>query len=395
MRLTLSIDVNQETFIMYDLIIKNAKLIDETKIDVAVCAGKIVALELSTHQGNATEGSAKQVIDLKGQHYISAGWIDSHTHCFAKSPIYHDEPDLIGVHAGVSGVVDAGSVGALDIDSFYQLAQQATTNVYAFLNISKIGLIRQSELADMNDIDEALFTAAVSKYPDFIIGIKVRMSRSVVGENGITPLLKAKQWQQKSGLPLMVHVGNNPPELDEIADLLTKGDIITHCFNGKPNKIFDKDNNLRDSIKRALKRGVILDIGHGGESFSFAVAQRAKSLDIYPNTISSDIYSKNRLQGPVFSLANVMTKFICLGYSKQRIIDSVTKNAAQILHLKNKGELVVGYDADMTLFALQPEQITLSDAEGESRQCDERFVPLATIIAGAVIVTQEGEKHAI
>lgn len=90
----------------------------------------------------------------------------------------------------------------------------------------------------------------------------------------------------------MIHVGNNPPELDEIADLLS----------------------------------------HGRESFCFAVAERAKCLDIYPNAISSDIYYKNRLQGPVWSLANVMTKFICLGYSKQRIIDSVTNNSAEILH---------------------------------------------------------------
>lgn len=377
---------------MYDLIIKNAKLIDETLVDVAVRDGKIASLQTSA---STATSDAKKTIDLHGKHYISAGWIDSHTHCFAKSPIYFDEPDFIGVKAGVTGVVDAGSVGALDIDLFYQLAKQAKTNVYSFLNISKIGLIRQSELSDMNDIDETLFNDALTKYPDFIIGIKVRMSRSVVGENGITPLLKAKEWQKKSGLPLMVHVGNNPPELDEIADLLTKGDIITHCFNGKPNKIFDADNNLRDSVKRAIERGVILDIGHGGESFSFAVAERAKCLDIYPNTISSDIYSKNRLQGPVFSLANVMTKFICLGYSKQRIIDSVTKNAADVLHLKNKGELIVGYDADITIFDLKPEQVTLSDAEGEHRQCDERFVPLATIINGEVIITQEGEQNAI
>ncbi len=38
----------------------------------------------------------------------------------------------------------------------------------------------------------------------------------------------------------MVHIGNNPPDLDEIADLLTQGDIITHCYNGKPNRILTR-----------------------------------------------------------------------------------------------------------------------------------------------------------
>lgn len=372
---------------MYDLIIKNAKLINDSVTDIAINHGKIVEI------GKDITAPSERVLDLKSQHYISAGWIDSHTHCFARSPIYHDEPDLIGVKAGVTTVVDAGSVGALDIDEFYDLAMQAKTHVYSFLNISKIGLIRQNELADMQDVDVALFDKSLAKYPHFIIGIKVRMSRSVVGDNGILPLIKAKEMQKKTGLPLMIHVGNNPPELDEIADLLTKGDIITHCFNGKPNQIFDKQNNLRDSIKRAIERGVILDIGHGGESFSFAVAERAKCLDVYPNTISSDIYSKNRLQGPVFSLANVMSKFICLGYSKTRIIDSVTKNAAQILHLKNKGEIAIGYDADLTIFDIRKQTVLFTDSEGDVRECHEQFVPLASIINNIIEIIQEGSEN--
>ena len=52
---------------------------------------------------------------------------------------------------------------------------------------------------------------AVKRYPDFIVGLKARMSSSVVGENGITPLERAKAMQQANGdLPLMVHIGNNP-----------------------------------------------------------------------------------------------------------------------------------------------------------------------------------------
>lgn len=373
---------------MYDLIIKNARLIDDTITDLAIEKGKIAVI------GTVNE-TAKKIIDLKAQYYVSAGWIDSHTHCFARSPIYYDEPDCIGVKSGVTTVVDAGSVGANDIDEFYHLAKQAQTHVFSFLNISKIGLIRQNELADMNDIDIALFDQALQKYPQFIIGIKVRMSRSCVGDNGIKPLIQAKEMQKKSGLPLMIHVGNNPPNLDDIADILTKGDIITHCFNGKPNKIFDQNNQLKDSIKRAIKRGVILDIGHGGESFSFAVAEKAKDLNIYPNTISSDIYSKNRIHGPVFSLANIMTKFICMGYSKQRIIDSVTTNAATILHLAHKGRLAVGYDADITIFKFKQEKIALSDAEGEVREANEQFVPLACIVAGQLEMTEEGIKDGI
>ncbi|MDL5391384.1 amidohydrolase/deacetylase family metallohydrolase, partial [Escherichia coli] len=76
----------------------------------------------------------------------------------------------------------------------------------------------------------------------------------------------------------------NPPDLDEIADLLTSGDIITHCYNGKPNRILTPSGELKSSISRALQRGVRLDIGHGTASFSFEVARRAIAMGILPHT---------------------------------------------------------------------------------------------------------------
>lgn len=371
---------------MYDLILKQAKLIGGKVVDIAIADGKIAEI-------GSISAPAKKIMNLAGKHFVSAGWIDSHTHTFAQSPIYHDEPDLAGVAAGVTTVVDAGSVGADEIDCFYALTRKVKTNVYAFLNISKIGVIRQNELADMADIDALLFDEAIAKYPDFIIGIKARLSKSVVGENGIKPLIRAKEMQKKSGLPLMIHIGNNPPNLDEIADLLTKGDIITHCFNGKPNRILNQDSFIRDSIKSALARGVVLDVGHGGESFSFAVAERAKELGVYPMAISSDIYSKNRINGPVFSLASVMTKFLCIDYTKQQILDCVTEHAAEMLGLENKGQIKVGFDADFTIFDIKQETVLLSDAEGAERESKERFVPLAAIVAGDVMVTKEGKEN--
>jgi dihydroorotase len=93
---------------------------------------------------------------------------------------------------------------------------------FALLNISRVGLIAQNELANMANIDADAVKQAVKRHPDFIVGLKARMSSSVVGENGITPLERAKAIQKENGdLPLMVHIGNNPPNLDEIAELLS------------------------------------------------------------------------------------------------------------------------------------------------------------------------------
>ncbi|MDW8844517.1 amidohydrolase/deacetylase family metallohydrolase [Erwinia sp. MMLR14_017] len=372
---------------MFDLIIRRARLPDGSLTDIAVQQGKIAVL------GEVT-GSATQQCDLAGRYWLSAGWIDSHVHCYPKSPIYHDEADKIGVSTGVTTVVDAGSTGADDIDEFYQLTRNASTQVYALLNIARTGIVTQNELADMKQIDKVGVRDAVQRLPGFIIGIKARMSSSVVGANGINPLIRAKEIQQENGdLPLMVHIGNNPPDLDEIADLLTRGDIITHCYNGKPNRILTPAGELRASVSRAIQRGVRLDVGHGSASFSFEVARVAISQGILPHSISSDIYCRNRLNGPVYTLAHVMSKFFNVGMTLPQIIACVTHKAAEGLGLHSKGRLEPGMDADLTIFDLKEETCLFTDSEGQSVAGEKQLVPLAAIVAGHWFITDEGKKH--
>ncbi|SNY68356.1 amidohydrolase/deacetylase family metallohydrolase [Enterobacter sp. CC120223-11] len=374
---------------MFDLLLKGARLVDDTVTDIAIKDGKIAAL-------GDLNGEATKVVSLNGEHYVSAGWIDLHVHCYPKSPIYNDEPDSVGVATGVTTVIDAGSTGADDVDTFYDITRKCGTDVYALLNISRVGLIAQNELANMANIDAEAAASAIKRHPDFIVGLKARMSSSVVGENGITPLEKAKEIQKANGdLPLMVHIGNNPPNLDEITELLTSGDIITHCYNGKPNRILTPSGELRASVSGALKRGIKLDVGHGTASFSFDVAKQAIAMGILPHTISSDIYCRNRISGPVHSLARVMAKFLAIGMSLPQVINCVTGNAAEAIRLKHKGQLAVGFDADLTIFTLKRQPVTLVDAENNALDVDQDLVPLAAIRAGKGYMTEQGSaEHA-
>ena len=372
---------------MYDLIIRNGRLSDNALCDVAVQAGKIAAI------GRVT-GNAAQEWDLAGRYWLSAGWIDSHVHCYPKSPIYHDDADRVGIETGVTTVIDAGSTGADDIDDFWQLTRTCDTRVYALLNIARSGILTQNELADMARIDGSAVKSALQRHPEFIVGLKARISSSVVEQNGIQPLIRAKALQQENGqLPLMVHIGNNPPNLDEIADLLTSGDIITHCYNGKPNRILTPEGQLRDAVSRALQRGVRLDVGHGTASFNFDVARIAIAQGIFPQTISSDIYCRNRINGPVRSLAHVMSKFLHLGMTLTQVIECVTAHAADGLHLQNKGRLDVGCDADLTLFELQHQPCVFTDSDGQTLTADRQIIALAAIVGGQLFLTDEGKKR--
>ncbi|ATP89326.1 amidohydrolase/deacetylase family metallohydrolase [Aeromonas caviae] len=374
---------------MYDMIIRAGRLGNGQLVDVAIKHGKIAAL------GALPESTeAKQTLTLGGQVHVSAGWIDGHTHCYPASPLYHDEPDKVGVASGVTTVIDAGSTGADDVDDFQRIAATCKTRVHALLNISRIGLLRQNELADPADIDPALAQAAIRRHPGFIVGIKARMSGSVVGESGLQPLRMAKQIQQANGnLPLMVHVGNTPPDLDEIVALLGEGDLLTHCFNGKPNRILTPAGELRQAVREAMRRGLLLDIGHGGASFSFEVAELAIAQGILPHTISSDIYCKNRIKGPVYSLAHVMSKFFAIGMTLEQVLACVTHQAADALRLPGKGRLEVGADADITLFEVSCGPTLFTDTEAGTRNGDRQLLPLAALVGGELVLTHYGKSH--
>jgi dihydroorotase len=191
----------------------------------------------------------------------------------------------------------------------------------------------------------------------------------------------------------MVHIGNNPPDLDEIADLLTSGDIITHCYNGKPNRILTPAGELRASISNAIARGVRLDVGHGSASFSFEVAKLAISKGIFPHTISSDIYCRNRINGPVHNLGAVMSKFLSIGMSLPQVIDCVTEQAADGLRLANKGRLSVGLDGDLTIFALRRQPTVFTDSELQTLTGEQLLVALAVIRAGKWFTTEQGKEE--
>ncbi|KAF1299486.1 dihydroorotase [Enterococcus sp. JM4C] len=365
---------------MLDLLIKRATLIDGTVLDVGVRDKQIVAL------AKEIEEDAKETLVLDEDVFLSAGWIDDHVHCFEKMNLYYDYPDQIGVEKGVTTVIDAGTTGAENIHEFYELAQQSKTNVYALVNISKWGIVEQDELADLSKIKENLVRQALLELPDFIVGIKARMSKTVIGENGITPLELAKKIQaDNQHLPLMVHIGSAPPELEEILAIMESGDVLTHCFNGKVNGILDQTTDkIKAFVWEAYRKGIVFDIGHGTDSFNFQVAEIALKEGMKATSISTDIYIKNRMNGPVYDMATTLEKLFVVGYSWAEILEKITVIPAKNFGLSHKGKIDVGYDADFTLFKLVDKEKELTDSNGNTRVTTQQIQPVKTIIGGNI-----------
>ncbi|MFC4598269.1 amidohydrolase/deacetylase family metallohydrolase [Cohnella hongkongensis] len=348
---------------MRKLTLRNLKLPDDTLVDIVVDAGVIADLSPA---GTRTAPTG-DVLDYGGRTYVSGGWIDLHVHAFPEFDPYGDDIDEIGVKQGVATIVDAGSCGADRIGELLADGERAATRLLAFLNVSRIGLSRVDELSELGWIDFALAAKAASEHPEAIVGLKARISRSVVGANGLEPLRRARKLADETGLPLMVHIGSGPPDIRDIVPLLAEGDVLTHCFHGKRNGLFGDNGQPLQELKDALKRGVKLDVGHGTASFSFRVAEAAARAGVRPHTVSTDIYRGNRLKGPVYSLANVLSKFLLLGWSLEEAIASVTIFPASWLGRPELGRIRVGDRANLTLFAVENQTAALVDSEGEER----------------------------
>lgn len=365
-------------------VIKNVLLTNGQKTDILIENGRIKDIVANA------EGFYPVLLDAEGM-YASPGWIDLHTHAFPKYKPYCASPDKIGYQTGVTTVVDAGSSGANTIEEFYKIAKTARTRVLAFLNVSRVGLERIDELANLDSISWEAIRDTANAYPSFIIGLKARMSASVIGDSGLKPLQLAVKYSTTLNKPLMVHIGSTPPMLHEILSLLNKGDILTHCYHGKsPNHIFQNNGEVDPALADAVQRGVYLDVGHGKSSFSFQIAKKAKETGIFFDTISTDIYEDNQINGPVYSMADTLTKFLTLGYSLETIIRAVTETPAQILNQPRLGNFNSGSYAEFTFFTVEKETKILTDSLGNEIITSQVIKPQAVFLGGEYI---ELEKH--
>ncbi|MFZ3573612.1 amidohydrolase/deacetylase family metallohydrolase [Streptomyces sp. BH097] len=363
----------------FDLVVSGGLLADPLSAepyagDLAVQGGRIVAT------GEPGTLTADERVDATGL-LVAPGLIDLHTHVYAPRTSLGVPADTVGIQQGVTTVVDAGSCGSDHWDDFQgNVVETAGTRVLSWLNISRHGLVHgRTELAGgPGDIDEAATEKLLREHPDRVRGIKVRMSCSVLGDSGLAPLKAAKRVAARVGRPVMVHVGNEPPRLADVLDLLGEGDVVTHAFHGKPGGLFGSE----DAARRAVARGVRLDIGHGSASLSLATAERALAAGFNPHTISTDVHVGN-VEGPVHSLVTTLNKLLALGLSPHQVIRCATLHPAQVLGLDEElGTLRVGAAADLTLLRLAEGSLALTDAEGRTRTTHTHLEAVATVRAG-------------
>lgn len=312
------------------------------------------------------EAPGDHIIDVTGL-VVAPGLVDLHTHVFSGQDL-GVTADEIAFASGTTTVADAGSAGAHLIGAFRaSTIDRSAVRVRALLNISSIGatsIMLGGELLSPWYVSEDAAIDAIEANRDFVVGVKVRASGNVGGEHTSAALAAARRVADRVDLPLMVHLGPAPASIDEIADSLREGDIITHAFTGwSDNGILDETSGLRSSVRAARERGVLLDIGHGMSGFSLDVARRLLSDGEPPDTISTDIHAYSRES--VVDLTTVLSKFLALGMPLADVLRRASAAPAAALSLE-VGSLAAGSVADVAVLNREAGTFRFGDGFGGS-----------------------------
>jgi dihydroorotase len=360
--------------------------------DIGIRRGVVEAVEASIPAERAL-----RTLEAKGK-LVVPGLIDLHAHTYPYGSGLGIPADELVQFQGTTTLVSAGDAGAGNFAGFRRFIVPTTrARLYAFVHIANIGLTAfpTAELYNMDFARTEDAARTLAENADIAIGIKVRMSENVIAKHGLEPLKRAIAACEQSGVPgakVMCHIGGVETSklMSDILDTLRPRDILTHCYSGAPNLSNQftnivQDGKLLPAAIEAKRRGVHFDVGHGGGSFDYTVAEAAIAAGCPPDTISSDIhvYSGNSPGMPY--LTWVLSKFLNMGFTLEQVIAMATVNAARAINKDPKlGTLEIGAPGDVTLLDVVDGPVEFVDTRNNKRQGKVHIRPAGVVAAGVV-----------
>lgn len=381
---------------MYDLVLKGGRVLDPSSgldgvLDVAVENGLIARIA----PGIAADEAAR-VIQVGGK-LVTPGLIDVHAHVFEGVNRTGVNPDLGGVYAGVTTIVDAGSAGSATFGGWRHILPHCATEIVPFLHICQTGLATLPDIIAESSVNLADTVRVATQHKGLICGIKARMVSPALEIMGMEMPRLAKRAARESGIKLMVHIGDtekryDPKVIHPLLSLLEPGDILTHYFTPNPGGVLDANGKLVPEAREAAARGVWFDTAHGRMNFSFDVGRRIIDQGLLPHCISTDLTVPGRTH-TVHSMTEMMTRFLGLGFTLPQVVTMCTENPAKAIGAGERlGSLKVGRQADISVLEVEQGDWVVYDILGAGLRVDRAFAPHLTVKRGRVFMPDFGPR---
>ncbi len=378
----------------FDMVIKGGRVVDpanklDAKNDVAIKGGKVVKIAASI-----PAASAPLVVDARGL-LVVPGLVDTHVHVFHGSDPKGGlrdgfaglPPDAFSFRGGVTTMVDAGSSGWRNFETFKtQTIGQSKTRILAFLNIIGHGMHgSESDQQELDDMSAEKTAEVANANRDVIVGIKL----AHFATHNWEPTQRSVEAAKRANIKVMVDFGHAAPPLPLeklMLEIMRPGDIFTHMYGNTPGRmtIVGEDGKVRDEVRKARQRGILFDVGHGGGSFAFSQAMPAVRQGFYPDAISTDLHTGS-MNGAMRDLPNVMGKMMALGLTLNEVIAMTTSQAAQEVGRPELGQMAVGSPADIALLRVRNEPAGFLDVEGKRVSGKQSLECEMTLFAGKVV----------
>jgi dihydroorotase len=318
--------------------------------------------------------------------YVTPGLVDMHAHATGFSGSMF--PEEMCFPYGVTTMVDCGGSGWRTFDDFNaNVIKKSAVRVFALLNIVGQGMEGDVE-QNVEDMDTELTAAKIRQRSDIIVGVKVAHFQG----RGWESIDRGVEAARLSGSFCMVDQNSKPTRpFDEMLKRLGPGDGVTHCFGyGKP--IIGNDGKVKPHYLDARERGVIFDVGHGNNSFSFSMAKPSLEQGFPPDTISTDMH-RSSLHTSRAQMTEVMSKFLAMGMPITEVVARSTWEPAKAINHTELGTLTPGAPADIAILEFQERPCGLSDSGPTGyriMKADGRLINQVTIKDGSVKFDYDG-----
>ncbi len=372
-------------------VIKNGTLVSildgrEEKADILVESGIITKI------GAHIDAPLAEVFDARGM-YVSVGWLDAHCHFAAAGDRASIDPVQDLLRQGVTYALDLGTLGPANYaDCRNQLLYTTNLRFRSYLYIAPYGargsLGRGMDFEGPGDVAAEMVRKVAGKYHHELMGLKARIDDKFCFDPDYV-MKQLRALGDELDLPIAVHAPRSRIGIDNLLPYLKKGDVLCHTLAGNSDvmKVIDEQGNIKKSVLDARKRGVIFDLSHGTNAYSYETAEAAWKAGFFVDTISSDLHGGN-INGPVYSLGNVLTKMRGLTEKPWSwLLEKTIARPAELLNIRDKTlEIKEGTEADLTVYQIEEGQFTYADSKKAERTFKERIVPRYTCTGPHVYV---------